>query len=227
MSALEVLCHTPAVGPTLAVTADNGTERDTFTTETSEHRRKHEQEDESEAEKTMTMTLVMPTADTVRYTLIDSTLGRILLTSDGDHLTGLYLDDFDQVLQRLETTVGAEPVSDDDLALFAAAGDQLAEYLAGTRTAFDLPLAPRGTEFQRDVWQALTTISYGATAGYGELAAWINRPSAARAVGAANGRNPISIIVPCHRVIGANGALTGYAWGEEKKRTLLELEAGH
>ena len=175
----------------------------------------------------MTMTMTQPTVDTVRYTIIDSTLGRILLTSDGDHLTGLYLDDFDRILQRLGKASGAQPIGDDKLALFAAVGDQLAEYLAGTRTAFDLPLAPTGTEFQRDVWRALTTIPYGTTAGYGELAAWIDRPTAARAVGAANGRNPISIIVPCHRVIGANGALTGYAWGEEKKRRLLDLEAGH
>ncbi|SMX90553.1 methylated-DNA--[protein]-cysteine S-methyltransferase [Brevibacterium antiquum] len=173
----------------------------------------------------MTMTLIQPTATTVRYTVIDAALGRILLTSDGDHLTGLYLGDFDQIRERLATAGGVELVVDDELNVFAAAGEQLAEYFAGTRIEFDVPLAPKGTEFQRKVWQALTTIPYGATAGYGELAGWINRPSAARAVGAANGRNPISIIVPCHRVIGANGALTGYAWGEEKKRTLLDLEA--
>ena len=174
----------------------------------------------------MTMTLTQPTTNTVRYTVITSTVGKILLTSDGDHLTGLYLDDFDQVLERLEKRNGTEPVAADELSVFTTAGEQLAEYFAGTRSTFDLPLAPQGTEFQREVWQALTTIPYGATAGYGELAAWINRPTAARAVGAANGRNPISIIVPCHRVIGADGALTGYAWGEEKKRILLDLEAG-
>ncbi|WP_226829862.1 methylated-DNA--[protein]-cysteine S-methyltransferase [Brevibacterium aurantiacum] len=175
----------------------------------------------------MTTEMTRPTTDTVRYTVIDSTLGPILLTSDGAHLTGLYLDDFDTVLERLEAKVGVAPVLGDDLTLFATADKQLGEYFSGTRTDFDLPLAPTGTEFQRTVWQALTTIPYGTTAGYGELAAWIDRPTAARAVGAANGRNPISIIVPCHRVIGANGALTGYAWGEEKKRTLLDLEASH
>ncbi|WP_319020915.1 MULTISPECIES: methylated-DNA--[protein]-cysteine S-methyltransferase [unclassified Brevibacterium] len=174
----------------------------------------------------MTMTLTHPTANTVSYTVIGSTVGKILLTSDGEHLTGLYLDDFDQILQRLETTGGVEPVIDEKMNVFVEAGEQLAEYFAGTLKTFDLPLAPQGTEFQREVWQALTTIPYGTTAGYGELAVWINRPTAARAVGAANGRNPISIIVPCHRVIGANGALTGYAWGVGKKRTLLNLEAG-
>ncbi|WP_320109164.1 MGMT family protein [Brevibacterium sp. JSBI002] len=85
-------------------------------------------------------------------------------------------------------------------------------------------MAAKGTEFRRSVWQALTQIPYGSTAGYGELAEMLGRPGAARAVGAANGKNPISIIVPCHRVIGADGSLTGYAWGEEKKRQLLTLE---
>lgn len=172
------------------------------------------------------MTLHEPRANTVRYTVTESELGSILLTSDGVSLTGLYLDDFDQILKRLATSDGADPVSDDELTVFADAKTQLAEYFAGSRVAFAVPLAAKGTAFQREVWKALTTIPYGETAGYGELAAWISRPGAARAVGAANGRNPISIIVPCHRVIGADGALTGYAWGEEKKRALLELEAG-
>lgn len=173
----------------------------------------------------MTMTLTQPMGNMVKYTVIASTMGRLLLTSDGDHLTGLYLDDFDQVLERLAKTGSVEPVADEELSVFIAAGEQLAEYFAGTRSTFDLPLAPKGTEFQREVWRALTTVPYGTTTGYGELAARINRPTAARAVGAANGRNPIGIIIPCHRVIGANGALTGYAWGEEKKQALLDLEA--
>ena len=126
----------------------------------------------------MTTEMTRPTTDTVRYTVIDSTLGPILLTSDGAHLTGLYLDDFDTVLERLEAKVGVAPVLDDDLTLFATADKQLGEYFSGTRTDFDLPLAPTGTEFQRTVWQALTTIPYGTTAGYGELAAWIDRPTA-------------------------------------------------
>jgi methylated-DNA-[protein]-cysteine S-methyltransferase len=102
---------------------------------------------------------------------------------------------------------------------------QLAEYFAGERTTFDLPLDLRGTEFQQAVWEELRTVPYGTTVGYGELAAAIGRPTAARAVGAAVGRNPVSIVVPCHRVIGADGSLTGFAGGLDAKHTLLRLEA--
>lgn len=172
------------------------------------------------------MTSTTTTATTLRYTITDSPVGAILLTSDGKNLTGLYLDDFDKIIERLAGVARSEPREDPDLDVFAEARRQLGEYFAGERTTFDLPLAPVGTDFQRTVWDALGRIPYGTTCGYGELAEEINRPTAARAVGAANGRNPISIIVPCHRVIGANGSLTGYAWGEEKKRTLLDLEAG-
>ena len=101
---------------------------------------------------------------------------------------------------------------------------QLDEYFAGRRTAFALPLDFRGTAFQRQVWQALLTIPFGETRHYAAIAAQIGRPGAARAVGAANGRNPISIIAPCHRVIGANGALTGFAGGLAAKRRLLQHE---
>ena len=101
---------------------------------------------------------------------------------------------------------------------------QLNEFFAGERRAFDLPLAPEGTDFQLATWRALRDIPFGATLSYGELAARIGRPSAARAVGAANGANPISVIVPCHRVVGANGKLTGYAGGLEAKHKLLVLE---
>jgi methylated-DNA-[protein]-cysteine S-methyltransferase len=101
---------------------------------------------------------------------------------------------------------------------------QLAEYFAGQRRAFELPLDMRGTEFQLRVWQELCRIEYGTTISYRELAARVGRPAAVRAVGAANGANPISIVVPCHRVIGANGALTGYGGGLHNKRYLLELE---
>lgn len=103
---------------------------------------------------------------------------------------------------------------------------QLAEYFAGERQAFDLPLGPLGTSFQQRVWRALTRIPYGETRSYGELARSIGRPAASRAVGAANGRNPIPIIVPCHRVIGANGDLTGYGGGLPIKRWLLDHERG-
>ena len=101
---------------------------------------------------------------------------------------------------------------------------QLREYFAGTRRTFDLPLAPRGTAFQQRVWAALRAIPYGETCTYGELAAAIGSPSASRAVGMANHHNPIPIVIPCHRVIGANGTLTGYAGGLEIKRKLLALE---
>ncbi len=101
---------------------------------------------------------------------------------------------------------------------------RLEEYFAGARTQFDLRLAPSGTPFQKSVWSALLDIPFGQTRSYGELARAIGRPTASRAVGAANGRNPISIVVPCHRVIGADGSLTGYAGGLERKQTLLALE---
>lgn len=101
---------------------------------------------------------------------------------------------------------------------------QLDEYFAGERKAFDLPLAPKGTDFQQKVWQALTEIPYGETRTYGEIAARVGNPKAARAVGMANNKNPIGIIIPCHRVVGAKGRLVGYAGGMEKKEWLLELE---
>ena len=103
---------------------------------------------------------------------------------------------------------------------------ELAEYFAGTRVSFSLPLDMRGTDFQKSVWQALLTIPFGETRSYGEIARQIGRPKAVRAVGAANGRNPLSIVAPCHRVIGSNGALTGFAGGLEAKAHLLDLEKG-
>jgi len=104
------------------------------------------------------------------------------------------------------------------------ARQQLAEYFAGKRRDFDLTLAPRGTEFQQEVWAALRTIPFGATCCYADIAERIGRPSAMRAVGAANGKNPIAIVVPCHRVIGRDGSLTGYGGGLDRKRWLLEHE---
>jgi methylated-DNA-[protein]-cysteine S-methyltransferase len=111
--------------------------------------------------------------------------------------------------------------------VLALAASQLGEYFAGERIAFDLPLAAEGTGFQRLVWDALLQIPFGATRSYGELARAIGRPAASRAVGMANSKNPISIIVPCHRVIGANGTLTGYAGGMRVKQWLLDHEARH
>lgn len=171
-------------------------------------------------------TLHTPVPDVLEHTIIDTPLGQALLTSDGRNLSGLHLADFDAILARCESAVGVDSREVPDSRLFVEVACLLDEYFAGERRSFALPLAPIGTDFQRQVWTALTTIPHGATAGYGELAGWLHRPQAARAVGAANGKNPISIIVPCHRVIGANGSLTGYAWGEGMKRSLLDLEAG-
>jgi methylated-DNA-[protein]-cysteine S-methyltransferase len=145
--------------------------------------------------------------------LIDTPLGDVVLRGDEHGLTGLaFAADGPLPIRRGEPRL-------------AAAADQVREYFAGQRTTFDLPLRLEGTDFDRAVWAAVAQIGYGETATYGELAARIGHPGAARAVGAANGRNPIALIVPCHRVIGAGGALTGYAYGVERKRALLELEA--
>ena len=108
--------------------------------------------------------------------------------------------------------------------LLLEAADQLRAYFAGELREFELPLAPRGTEFQRRVWTAVSAVPYGETATYAEIAAAVGRPTACRAVGAANGRNPLPVIVPCHRIIGAAGALTGYGGGLDRKRSLLDLE---
>ena len=155
----------------------------------------------------------MNRTDPPRYDTIESPLGELLLVGDGRALTGLYMD-------------GAPgPGWRRDPAAFRQAADQLRAYFARELREFDLPLAPHGTPFQQEVWAALREIPYGRTVGYAELAAALGRPGAARAVGAANGRNPMSIVVPCHRVIGADGALTGYGGGLRRKRLLLDLEA--
>ena len=122
--------------------------------------------------------------------------------------------------------VDEPPTSAPVSGVLAEARAQLAAYFAGERTAFDLPLAPVGTGFDRRVWELVAAIGHGRTATYGELAAALGAPGAARAVGAANGRNPIAIVIPCHRVIGARGALTGYAYGVDRKAGLLALERG-
>ena len=127
-------------------------------------------------------------------------------------LTGLYMQDGRRPVAVPGAPGSATPSRSPSCA------SQLGEYFAGDRREFDLPLAPAGSEFQRRVWEALREIPYGETESYGELAERIGHPGSARAVGAANGRNPISIVVPCHRVIGASGSLTGYAGGLERKR---------
>jgi methylated-DNA-[protein]-cysteine S-methyltransferase len=154
------------------------------------------------------------------YTTIDSPLGELLLLGDGSSLCGLYMQE-----GRKPGTVPhgweREPKA------FAEVCRQLGEYFAGERTGFDLPLEPVGSPFQLQVWRALLEIGYGQTLSYGELARRIGRPQAPRAVGAANGANPLSVVIPCHRLVGSNGALTGYGGGVESKRLLLDLEAGH
>jgi methylated-DNA-[protein]-cysteine S-methyltransferase len=146
-----------------------------------------------------------------------SPVGELTLVGDGDALAGLYMTD-----HRHRPPLPAGARRDD--APFAEARRQLGEYFAGERTDFDLRLRLDGTDFQREVWRALLDIPFGQTLSYGELARAIGRPHASRAVGMANGRNPISIVVPCHRVIGSSGALTGYGGGMERKRFLLDLE---
>ena len=158
----------------------------------------------------------MPFATT--YSRFSSPIGAWLLISDGESLTGL----FPETHRALpDVTPGWRR----DDAFFAGVRDQLSEYFAGRLMDFKVRLAPRGTTFQQRVWEALREIPLGATTSYSSLATHLGNPSASRAVGAANGRNPISLIVPCHRVVGAGGLLTGYAGGLELKQWLLEHEA--
>jgi methylated-DNA-[protein]-cysteine S-methyltransferase len=149
----------------------------------------------------------------IKMKTIDSPLGTLRLFAT-DELAGVYLP-----AQHVDLDAAEQPSK-----LLDRAARQLDEYFAGRRTEFDLPLGPRGTGFQQLVWRALLAIPFGDTRSYGEQARTIGRPSASRAVGAANGKNPISIIVPCHRVIAGSGELTGYAGGMDAKRWLLEHE---
>ncbi len=158
---------------------------------------------------------------TVFYTYAESPVGLLLLTSDGTALTGLYLEE-----SQHRPQIGGDWAREDEAAPFAEARQQMAAYFAGARREFDLPLAPAGTEFQKQVWAALTLIPYGTTATYGEIARQIGAPKASRAVGHANGRNPLFIVVPCHRVVGASGRLIGYGGGLSRKEALLTLERG-
>lgn len=151
------------------------------------------------------------------HTVVDSPVGSLTLVADGPALRGLYLSG-----QR-HLPAGAA-FGDRDDAVLPAVREQLAAYFAGTLREFDLPLASHGTPFQSQVWQALRAVPYGSTCTYTELAAAVGRPAAVRAVGAANGRNPVCIVVPCHRVVGADRWLTGYAGGLARKRFLLDLE---
>jgi methylated-DNA-[protein]-cysteine S-methyltransferase len=152
------------------------------------------------------------------FCYFQSPIGRLLLTSDGTALTGLYMEPS----RKAQSTDGW--MEDATVAPLSATVRQLTEYFDRTRREFDLPLHMRGTAFQQRVWRHLTEIPHGRTLSYGELARRIGNPSASRAVGLANGRNPISIVVPCHRVIGADGSLTGYGGGLPRKRWLLAHE---
>jgi methylated-DNA-[protein]-cysteine S-methyltransferase len=149
---------------------------------------------------------------------MESPVGLLLLTSNGVALTGVYMGEFGP-------TSGEGWARDESAVPLPEAVRQLTDYFEGRRTDFDLPLAPEGTAFQQRVWEELRRIPYGATIAYGELARRIGNANASRAVGMANGRNPLSIIVPCHRVIGSNGRLTGYGGGLPRKEALLRLEA--
>jgi methylated-DNA-[protein]-cysteine S-methyltransferase len=157
-----------------------------------------------------------------RHRVMESTpVGRLVLVARGAALVGVWMED--QRHHPGELAYG-EPAAADDVVLTAAAA-QLEEYFAGQRTEFDLPLAPDGTGFQRRVWAELLRIPSGETTTYGELARRLGHPNGSRAVGLANGRNPLGIVVPCHRVVGAGGDLTGYGGGLPRKRLLLDLEA--
>src|SRR5918995_34758 len=148
------------------------------------------------------------------YTVVTSPVGDLVVTGDGASVTGI----------GFASRTPVPPGWRRDDRAHEEAARQLREYFAGERTGFDLPLAPEGTDFQRRVWAALAAIPYGETTSYAALAERIGRPGSARAVGAANGANPLAIVVPCHRVVGADGTLTGYAGGLDVKRRLLDLE---
>jgi methylated-DNA-[protein]-cysteine S-methyltransferase len=172
----------------------------------------------------MTSPFVAPDLDAPRLShIVSSPIGRLLLTGDGHALTGLWMLDSPRISgrhpARIEAGLTPSP------AAFTEIAAQLEEYFAGERKEFTMPLAPSGTPFQLAVWTQLTKIPYGSTVSYGDIARALGkRPVASRAVGLANGANPISIIVPCHRVIGSDGSLTGYGGGLERKELLLRLE---
>jgi len=155
------------------------------------------------------------------YTEIDSPLGAILLVSDGEALTGFYF-----VGQKYAPPTTDPWKRNPRLKLFHDVRTQTKAYLSGRLKTFDLPIRFEGTPFQRRVWGAIAAIPFGTTLSYSALAESIDAPSSMRAVGAATGRNPISLIVPCHRVVGRSGALTGYAGGLDRKRALLNFESG-
>jgi methylated-DNA-[protein]-cysteine S-methyltransferase len=164
------------------------------------------------------VTPVASASPTIIATSMDSPIGELTLTAVGGVLTGIHMNE-----QRHTPKTPAGCVRDD--AGLAHVVEQLNAYFSGELTDFEMPMDMHGTDFQRRVWAALSEIPYGETISYGELARRVGNPKASRAVGLANGRNPIAIVVPCHRVIGADGSLTGYGGGLERKVWLLEHEA--
>ena len=155
----------------------------------------------------------------MNYAHLETPIGTLLIAGDADSI---------RLIGFPKNGKAQKPEADWKESSRGAVGEairQLKEYFAGKRSDFDLPLAPEGTEFQRNVWKRLQEIPYGETISYGELAKRVGNPNASRAVGAANGQNPIPIVIPCHRVIGANGKLTGFGGGLPTKEALLTLEA--
>jgi methylated-DNA-[protein]-cysteine S-methyltransferase len=153
------------------------------------------------------------------YDYYQSPRGRMLLVADDKALTGVYFTG-----QKYQPRIEEGWTRDAQHVPLRRAKRELSEYFNGTRTSFTVEIAPRGTPFQRAVWKAIAGVGFGQTIAYAELARRVGRPGSARAAGAATGRNPIGIIVPCHRIVGSNGALTGYAGGLAKKRALLAME---
>ena len=151
------------------------------------------------------------------YDVLPTPIGRLIVASDGEAISGVWMANANPDDDRWEERRGTD-------ALLTVARAELVAYFSGELQTFTVPLAPNGTDFQRRVWTALTKIPYGTTISYAELARRVKNEAAVRAVGAANGRNPIPIIVPCHRVIGSNGSLTGFGGGLDRKRWLLHHE---
>jgi len=166
------------------------------------------------------MRATAPAPPETRYSYIDSALGQLLVASQQDKLTGLYFKG------RHHAQISPTWIKDDSLEIFAQAEQQLDEYASGTRKIFDLPISVSGTPFRTQVWAEIAKIPYGQTITYSEIAELLDKPDAIRAVGTATGANPLSIIIPCHRVVGKCGTLTGYAGGLVRKNALLDFEAG-
>ena len=156
--------------------------------------------------------------EAMTYDVLPTPIGRLIVASDGSAIAGVWMANADPGDKHWEDRRGMD-------AVLATARNELVAYFQGRLRAFTVPLAPNGTEFQRQVWGTLTKIPFGSTISYAELARRVNNTAAVRAVGAANGRNPIPIIVPCHRVIGSDGSLTGFGGGLDRKRWLLQHES--